>query len=689
MGKWSNQSGSFHRWTVAAMLAAAGAGLSAARAQQPGSPQLQNPPGKPETPPAESPTKTAGFADAAPDAVAEVAPDPDIPSIRIGAFVLRYPVPHAEFPALDDLMKASVTLGQTGDGFVKPGGGVPTATYTIEELSSQPAQNYTWGAATLVARAVQLELFRQGIVGVQVFPSEDEIAEEAGEDGKPVYVSIRPAGKTALTLNISAAVVNQVRSVAFGNAVPYAQRIDNPRYQRIVDNSPVQPFDPDDEQRDDLLRKDLLDDYVFRLNRHPGRRVDLGIAAADQDNALVLDYYINENRPWFVYFQASNTGTKETNEWRERFGLAHNQLTNSDDILSIDYVTAGFDASHSVNVSYDRPLWGDWLRGKLLASYSEFTASDVGAANQNFQGDSWFVGGELVANFLQQRDWFMDAYVGGRWQNISIEGDAGGSVTNPGATEDFFIGNFGVRAEHVTDIETISADVGFLVDLPGIAGTDTGNVEDNFQRQNADSDWLVFQFDANYSFFLEPILIPTRWRNSDISKFASGEASPTLAHEMALGLRGQHAFGDRLIPNFQQVAGGLYTVRGYPESVSAGDSVVIGSLEYRFHLPQALGFEDPTTTIFGEPFRRKPQSAYGRADWDFILKGFLDAGATVNSGRQTGESDDTLVGTGVGAELSFRRNFSLRVDWGVALKDIEDEVTAGSNRFHISVTILF
>jgi len=42
-----------------------------------------------------------------------------------------------------------------------------------------------------------------------------------------------------------------------------------------------------------------------------------------------------------------------------------------------------------------------------------------------------------------------------------------------------------------------------------------------------------------------------------------------------------------------------------------------------------------------------------------------------------------------GVELQLRQNFNVRVDWGIALTAIPGEVDAGSNRFHISSTILY
>lgn len=95
---------------------------------------------------------------------------------------------------------------------------------------------------------------------------------------------------------------------------------------------------------------------------------------------------------------------------------------------------------------------------------------------------------------------------------------------------------------------------------------------------------------------------------SDLSFYLDGigEWNPRpsrLVHEIAMRFSGQYAFNDRLIPNEQAVAGGLYTVRGYPESVVAGDTAIYGSVEYRFHLPRALPNDENPPTAFGRPFR--------------------------------------------------------------------------------------
>jgi hemolysin activation/secretion protein len=214
-------------------------------------------------------------------------------------------------------------------------------------------------------------------------------------------------------------------------------------------------------------------------------------------------------------------------------------------------------------------------------------------------------------------------------------------------------------------------------------------------RPQVDDDWKVLKFDVAQSFHIEPLISDVFW--------GTGDSGPTtLAHEVSVGLRGQYAFGDRLIANEQDVLGGLYTVRGYPESIAAGDTTVVGTLEYRYHVPRAWAVSAPgyrgdrKINFFrrtgGDDFRYAPSEAFGFTDWDLILKTFVDAGKTDVSDAVPGESDETLVGAGVGFEFQFKRNLQARLDWGFALSDIDasaEPVDAGDNRVHFVLTVSY
>ena len=47
------------------------------------------------------------------------------------------------------------------------------------------------------------------------------------------------------------------------------------------------------------------------------------------------------------------------------------------------------------------------------------------------------------------------------------------------------------------------------------------------------------------------------------------------------------------------------------------------------------------------------------------------------------------MGAGVGVEVQFKQNATLRLDWGFALNDIPNEVNSGDNRVHVVFTVLY
>ncbi|HEV8606024.1 MAG TPA: ShlB/FhaC/HecB family hemolysin secretion/activation protein, partial [Tepidisphaeraceae bacterium] len=588
-------------------------------------------------------------------------------AFRIDRFELEYVEKREGVPAINELMQVEIELGRTDDGYVAPRLGLPTVRFRLANASRQLFDRYYQSALLAIDTQIVRYFNAKGVIGVFVAQDSKDIDSDTGAD-------LRPPNRRAMKIMILVGVVKELRTLASGARFPTGERVNNPAHKKITDNSPVKPVSMGGPE---LLRKDLLDDYIFRLNRHPSRRVDLAISAAQEQGGVAVDYLVAEAKPWSVYAQVSNTGTRQTNEWRERFGFLHNEVTGHQDTLSIDFITASFSDSQSVVAFYEAPVYSfDRLRWKAYGSWSEFTASDVGFTGEEFKGDEWMVGGELIVNFYQQRELFVDAIGGVRYRNINVTND----TANTDGEGKFLEPYLGLRLERNTEETSTNGEAQLLFGFgSSIKSTnnETGTTTDTPEglgRINAEEDFVVFQAQVTHSFFLEPL-------------FYTRDKFSTLAHEIALSGRMQWGF-DRLIPQEEEVVGGLFTVRGYPESVVAGDSIFVGSIEYRFHYPRSRPpmEMERQKRLFGKPFRWVPESAYGKADWDLILKGFLDVGKTIQTDKLSFENDDTLVGAGVGVEVQFKQNVTLRADWGFALSDIEGEVDTGDNRVHVVFT---
>lgn len=587
------------------------------------------------------------------------APASDEPTFEVAAFGLAYGTPHPELPPLEAIRRTRLRLGVSPEGhLVAPTSGSRIQTLTLDAMAQGEPRVYEVSGIRSIAEQLRDEFTRRGYSGVLVLPEAASLA-----DADP-----------SANIEIYAAIVGdvRVRSATGG-------REDDPQLTRIGERSPIQRGSLEAVEDSSLLRQEELDAYLFRLNRHPGRRVDATISGLEP-GSVAVEYAVAQEKPWLAYFQVANTGTDATDEIRERFGFIHNQLTGRDDIFQIDYVTAGFDETHAVVASYEAPVFdSERLRWQVYGGYSEYQASDVGVQRLDFEGDDWHVGGDLIFNVYQQRNLFVDVIAGVRYREVSTRNTF---TASGGGEQDFILPHVGVQLERADELSRTYA----LLDL-------SGNFEDlsdidrdelvGLGRVDPDESFAIVRADLSTAFYLEPLLDRKAWQDPSTPR------SSTLAHEVALGVRGQTGLGARLVPQFQEVVGGLYSVRGYEEAETAGDATVIATAEYRLHVPRLFRPDSQPGEIFGRPFRVAPEAVYGRPDWDLILKGFVDYGHVWNNNAELFEqSSQSLLGTGVGVEVLVRNNISFRGDLGFALDDTE-ETDAGDSRFHFVFTLLF
>jgi hemolysin activation/secretion protein len=550
-----------------------------------------------------------------------------------------------------DLSKIRVVLDKRDNVYhAKPGAALgESVEFALGEFNN-PDATFTASAIKSISTAIVKAFNDNDVFGVRAIPDPKQL--EAGSDEKQRNASIE------LDYVVYVGTIGEIRTISGGARNSGVQdRVNLEKNKRLIDNSPV--------AIGDVIRKSKLDEYAIRASRHPGRRVDIAASPlTDKPGEVNLDYLVAEEKPWTLYAQVSNTGTESTKKWRERFGFIHGDITGHDDVLKIDYVTAGFSKSHAVSASYEYPLISDVLKIRGIVNWNRFTASDVGFAGREFTGQTWEGGAELDYLLYQHREWFLDGVGGLRYAGVTL--DRNTEEMNTGA----------------------SAFVEFQT---GGVGTDASEAQ-LLGRTNPDTQWTVLKLSADHSFYLEPLLRSSAFRGVGLAEGQSWQSGMSLAHELAFSFRSQISLGDRVIPNAMQTAGGMYSVRGYPESIAAGDTNYIGNAEYRFHLPRSMA---PSADQKG--FRWVPPATYGRADWDLILKAFVDVGRTENSKIQRAlEVNSTLASAGIGTELQFSAPFkaSLRLDWGFALKSLRDVsgrtvVDKGDNRVHFSLTVLY
>ncbi len=566
-----------------------------------------------------------------------------------------------------------VVLGISDAGYVAPVNNTPTAVRKISELNIEGEAQFSQGAILTIDKAIVRNLNAHGYGAVLVVPSPNDIDPQDLTD-------LRSRRKGTLHLLVSVPTSAQVRTIASGDRIPTSEtRINNPRQKRILHNSPIQPATQPSTGASSFFDQKKVNDYVDRLNRQPGRRVDVALSAADQPDQYTLDYLINEIKPWYVYAQVSNTGTAITDEWRERFGFVDNQLTGNDDILNIDAVT-DFQQSTNITGSYEFPLFSDnpnfgtdRLRVRVYGLWDQYTAADLGLLADTFNGTDYSGGAEVAYNIYQQGNMFLDLIGGVRYQSSQVKSQ----FQQTSATANYVIPYAGARVE---DYQPTFDYVAGLTAEGGVTSASRTTLA-QMGRANPDPDFVILQPNVQGSFYLEPLI--------DSANFDAGRS--TLAHELYFSFRGQWALGYRMIPQFEEAAGGFYTVRGYPEAVIAGDSVFLGTAEYRFHVARALGVAPNPTKIkvFGDPFRVLPEQPYQRPDWDCILRGFIDLGQVIQSSKIAGEYNNALVGVGAGIEFQIRQNIDIRGDYGVALAGLSNGVKSGSSRFNLVVTLLY
>ncbi len=579
---------------------------------------------------------------------------------KVSNFLLVYDTPHPKQIPISDLLEVPIELTSGPGGFTAPMSGTDKATITLSDFSSYDKPScFQKSALQAICSTLVDYLVKRGTSGVVVQIAPDEI-DSGGIDHRNFLTN-------RLTLVIRLAVVGELGTIKLDKKNLEGERNSEKRLDYILSNSPLQPSFSGEVEEADLFSKEKLDAYVYFLNRHPNRRVDARVYSLYQENKVGVDYLISESKPWRLYLGAGNTGNDVTGLWQETLGFFDTQLSGVDDILRMDWTTDSFHSFFTIQASYDRPfLCCNRVRWKVYSMFNRYAAADLGFHDKIFVGTQGIGDLSFNENIFQYKDFFIDLLEGLRYYNIHVTNRLN-SLQSKGKSQ-WVAPWLAIHLEQFQDLWQFAMTLEGQISPNGFLASSRKNI-DFLGRIDSSKRWSILNFNLFTSIFV-------------------GSQKPI--NEFAFLVQGQYAFHYRLIPQLKFVVGGFNTVRGYTEAINSGDNVILGRGEYLFHLPPLLKAKPhPTTKLFGKTFRGSPEYTGGRADWDFILRFFVDAARSVDNKLISPiEENSNLISTGAGAELVLWQNLMLRVDWGVALKHAVNN-KVGHNVFYFNGTLAY
>lgn len=572
----------------------------------------------------------------------------------ISKVIFEYSREHPDLISAEKFEKFEVSLGED-------------QVISIQELNQKGEEyRFTEGMIQKVLDQVRGCYKEKGIDYVHVSIPPTQISPEGNDRRKGAD----------LVVVIDTPVIAKVEATATVEGDPKGRPLPPKQEKRILGNLPSKLPDPATGYPGDLVNSTTLNNYLYSLNRHPGRQVDLEIGPADTPGSVALNFVVHQERPYYFYTSISSNIPVVVSRWIESFGYINTQLTGRDDILRVDYSTDSFDCLHTFLINYEAPVFNSLdQRWKIGANVNRFTSAQFGIGANPFKGTQYIVDGEYVITAYQYWRLFLDLFFHLEYRHINNNKH----FIYPSVSKNFLLPSGGLRLTRLTTETKLIASAGINTLLSDVFWN-VGHHLDSLGRPNLSHNWAYLDFDFYGSFYLEETIKKAYRKEHPVTH---------LANEIVFHAQSQYAFHKRLIPQLEGVLGGLYTVRGYPQSTAAGDSIYAGSLEYRLHVPRLYPIrQNGTKYFFGKPLKWAPSKPKDSLDWDFIIKAFFDIGKIVINKKVLGEQNETLAGTGLGAELILWHNVFIRADWGIALTTANG-VKHGNHEVYFTSVIIF
>ena len=344
------------------------------------------------------------------------------------------------------------------------------------------------------------------------------------------------------------------------------------------------------------------------------------LSAGIDPNSSLLEVSITEADTFSMGLNLDNNQVPSIGTFSREIELNENNLSGIGDRLNVAYTNT--DGSNALsNLSYEIPLNANNSRLKFThnRAYNEIIQEPFEPLN--------------IENENQLYDL---TYTQPLLRSLEREVNIGFNITRESSQttylEDEPFPN--VTGATNSDGETIVTTIGFF--------------QDYIKRDEKQ----VFLLRSHFSLGVD-VLDAVVDENKPDSKFVAWrgytEYLRALSQRNLLSVRSNiQLVNDSLPPVEQYTAGGVFSVRGYPQNILTGDNGVFLSTELRHAL---LKNNKKQITLEVIPF--------------------LDFAKVWNTENELNSSVNTLVGIGAGLKLSVRENLTARLDWGIPLVDID------------------
>lgn len=458
--------------------------------------------------------------------------------------------------------------------------------------------------------------------GMVAFPSPEEIDHLTGKD-------LRHPGDTSLTIRI---LVSRLGSISVRSE-------DGNNSTTLKISQKLNSFIDKNELLGKPIRKDLID-TLKRFGTHSSRSARVLLSASGETDLVdaVLSLKKYSESPKFL-LSASNSGTDSTGKWLFAGTYSNEQFTGRDDTFGVSYIFSNTIERQAAKTNYYLPFSPEKTLGiNVELGYSTYDASTFSVTTIDFDGNSFFFDFALEANpsSLIGESMTLGFEAGLNLENVSAFNSITGSASFLNLTP-----RFGLQ---------------FQSKYKNRVGQSTLLLKGNLNSIGQSNQLALGGIQTTDTYARVVLSHLESWR---VGRMLFANSGPYLdRHTFSAKIQASWSLGNqRLLPYHQFITGGSYSVRGYPESIAAGDSGYLFTLQYRipFYLYEGDGNRDL---------------------YALSLIPFLDIGLTRVNDPFTYESDHTLIGLGFGIEFELPYGAYARIDFAKPLEELHSLGTA-------------